>query len=476
MNKTVKVNLGGFVFQLDEDAYELLKSYLLKLEQKFADTPEGLEIIEDIEGRVAELLLTILADGREIVGLKDIEEVIGVMGEPDAYLDEDEGEAKPRQRVRGKLYREPENAVVGGVASGIATHLGISSAWVRLGFLASLFAWTFGFWAYIILWMALPKRSTPLYRADENVESGLVQMLNGVFRLLGRLVKLVFRIFTIILGVFLILAGLPVLVALLGFTVLPVTNWFPWEGVSPQKVFNFFDYAIIQDGSVVTLVLVAVVTLIPILMLTYWGVRLLFLIKVRDAWLHTTAGVLWLVASIFLGIVVSMNVTMFIDHESNTERVELSVAPDTLRIMMDAPIDLDYYDKFIRIPDEDIAFYYNEFSKRSCGLTTLNIRNSNDSLAFFSLEKNVGGSSRSNAKRNLHRVTYNYVYNENHLALDEGFTCSDVGVPWIPSQVEVDLFVPKSTVLIVDKRIKRMREAERYLGRLKNEVIFIEMN
>lgn len=476
MNKTVKVNLGGFVFQLDEDAYDLLKSYLLKLEQKFSNTAEGLEIIEDIESRIAELLSAKLDGGREVVNLTDIEAVIGVMGEPDSYMNDEGAPTDVRPKSKGKLYREPQNAVIGGVASGIATHLGINSAWVRLAFLLSLFAWTIGFWAYMVFWIILPARKGGFYQNNKQDESPFVEVLNRIFNFIGNLFKVILRVITIVLGVSLILAGFPVIVALLGFSILPVVNWFPWAGISPQEVFNFLDFAIVQDGSVLTLILLAIVTLVPILMLTYWGVRLLFLIKVKDAWLHITAGVLWLVASIFLGIIVAMNVTMFVDNESSTERVELSTSPDTLRVMMDAPIDLDYYDRSIRIPDEDIAFYYNEYKNESCGLVTFNIRNSNDGLAYFIVEKEVGGSSKSNARRNLQRVTYNYVYNENHLALDEAFVCSAHGIPWIPAQVEVDLYVPKSTVLIVDKRIKRLRETERYLRRLDNELIFIELN
>ena len=480
MNKTVKVNLGGFVFQLDEDAYVLLKSYIEKLEQKFSNSPEGLEIIEDIESRIAELLSSILAGGREVVGLADIEGVIGVMGEPEAYVDEEAVGEKPksRHRVRGKLYREPENAVVGGVASGIATYFGIHSAWVRLAFLGALFAWTLGFWGYLLLWIVVPKRKVPLYNVEDNDVSGLVHVLNGVFSLLGKLIKLVFRTFTIVLGAALVLSGLPVVIVILGVSIFPNFNWVMIDGwgISPRELYGFLDFAMVHDGSVLSLVLFLLVTIIPVLLITYWGVRLLFLIKVKDAWLHITAGVLWLVSSILLGVVLSPNVTLFVERESNNDRVEMSVAPDTLWLMMDNVIDQDIYDKSISLPDEELVFYYNKAQKKSCGLLELDIHTSLDSMLYFIIDKQASGSSHKVARRNLENVSYNYVHNATHLALDEGYYTSSNDYPWIPSHVEVDLFVPATTVIVVDKRIKRLIDAEDSLRGRSNEIIYVDMN
>lgn len=479
MNKTVKVNLGGFVFQLDEDAYELLKAYVLKLEQKYSDTSEGLEIINDIEGRIAELLLNALADGREIVSRIDVEEVLALMGEPEAYMDEEDGEdSKSRPRSRGKLYREPENAVIGGVAAGIATHLKINSAWVRLAFLISMFAWTFGFWAYIVFWIVLPKRNTPLYRSQDVNESALVQLLNGIFKLLGNIVKVVFRIVTVLLGVSLILAGLPVLLVLLGVSIFPALGWInvgSW-GISPQEVFSFIDFAMVQDASLMGLVLFLIVTIIPVFLLTYWGVRLLFFIKVKDAWLHITAGVMWVVASVLLGLVVSPNATLFVENESSYERIEISLAPDTLWMMVDTPIDREEYDRSISLPEEEMTFFYNKEKKKSCGLVELDMHNSMDSLAYYSIKKEACGSSRSSARQNLNKISYHTVHNNNHLALDEGYITTSVDMPWIPAHVEVDVFVPASTVLVVDKRLKRLSDAEDSFWRLNNKIVYVDMD
>ena len=55
MNKTININLGGFAFQIEEDAYNLLQNYLQKIETKLGNGEEASEVITDVEFRIAEL-------------------------------------------------------------------------------------------------------------------------------------------------------------------------------------------------------------------------------------------------------------------------------------------------------------------------------------------------------------------------------------------------------------------------------------
>jgi phage shock protein PspC (stress-responsive transcriptional regulator) len=59
-----------------------------------------------------------------------------------------------------KLYRNPDNKVLGGVCSGVAAYLGIDEIWLRIGFIISVFVFGSGFLAYIILWIIIPQANT----------------------------------------------------------------------------------------------------------------------------------------------------------------------------------------------------------------------------------------------------------------------------------------------------------------------------
>ncbi len=478
MNKTIKVNLGGYVFQLDEDAYEIVKVYLLQLERKFETSPEGNEIIEDIERRIAELLSHRLVDGREVVSVADVKEIIEIMGSPDDYGDDETGGSAPRPKSRGKLYREPQNAVLGGVASGIATHLNVSPAWVRLGFFLTLFAWTFGFWAYLILWLILPQNPSPIMRVEQE-ENALADLLNRVFFFLGRVLNFLLRLVAVMVGLVFVLSGFPALVAVLGASFFPMFSWLvigDW-GITPQEVFSFASFAMLENSSVLTMVLMAIVVLVPMVMLTYWGVRLILWIRVKDRWLHITAGAVWLTASILVAIVLAPNARVFGERERSYDRVDFAASPDTLTLMLNETIDEALYPESIILPDADVAFYYNKEEKTSCGLVELEFnQNNKDSLAYFRVKKEALGPTHGKAYMNLGDVAYDFISNENHLAMDEGYTCSNGKYPWIPSHVEVDVFVPESTVLIIDKRLKDLPGARYSLHRLDNKIIYIDMN
>lgn len=164
MNKVVSINLGGYPFTIDEDAYESLKTYLDAIHRHFRSSEGYEEITTDIEARVAELFQESLGD-RPIVNTQDVQNAIAVMGTPEEFDAEpavEETEGKKRQyRTGRRLYRDPEESVIGGVSAGIAAYLGIADPlWVRLVFILITISGGFGIPAYLILWAILPEATT----------------------------------------------------------------------------------------------------------------------------------------------------------------------------------------------------------------------------------------------------------------------------------------------------------------------------
>ncbi|MCO5265102.1 MAG: PspC domain-containing protein [Lentimicrobium sp.] len=135
MKKNFSVNIGKRLFNIDEDAYESLNSYLGRLRSYFLADESHEEILADIEMRIAELLeQKVTQRGQGIVVYEFVQEVINEMGEPGQLSGNGEepvqsSAAKPT----GKLFRDPVNHKVGGVASGISAFFGINPLWIRLG-------------------------------------------------------------------------------------------------------------------------------------------------------------------------------------------------------------------------------------------------------------------------------------------------------------------------------------------------------
>ena len=164
MKRALKVNIAGQAFDIDEDAYKRLDRYLKALENHFRKEDAAQEILSDIEVRVAELMRSRQKHGRQVINLEDVEEVIAVMGYPEDFESEDMHDVTTEriveQRRPKRLYRDPENRVLGGVCGGLGVYFEVDPIIIRILFLVVFFAFGFGLLVYIILWIVIPKAST----------------------------------------------------------------------------------------------------------------------------------------------------------------------------------------------------------------------------------------------------------------------------------------------------------------------------
>jgi phage shock protein PspC (stress-responsive transcriptional regulator) len=173
MKKTQTVNIGGQVFNIDEDAYSRLSNYLLEIEGKFLNQEEKKEIMADIEFRIGELLKARVSPYKQVITLTDIEEVIGVMGEPQAFSGMDEEQEPGRRRTSGyrRMYRDGDHRVLGGVCSGMAAYWDIDPVLVRILFLIAFFGFGIGFLIYLILWIVIPPARTTAQKLEMRGEA-----------------------------------------------------------------------------------------------------------------------------------------------------------------------------------------------------------------------------------------------------------------------------------------------------------------
>lgn len=99
MKKTLTVNLGGTVFNIDEDAYRLLDNYLMNLKAHFRKEAGADEIVDDIERRISELLAEKLDGNRQVITLADVEGVIARMGKPKRWTMPTVSRSSVREKV-----------------------------------------------------------------------------------------------------------------------------------------------------------------------------------------------------------------------------------------------------------------------------------------------------------------------------------------------------------------------------------------
>ena len=179
MKKNITINLFGQLYNIDEDAYELLNNYEESLRHHFSKQEDGAEIFNDIEARIAELLSEQKAKGVEAISIEHVQDIIKRIGAPEE-IDREEAELSDGEQVSQKasapkrLYRDMENRMVAGVLAGFANYFGGDRTWWRIGFVLICIP-LFGFFklfhigfmnlgpviAYVILAILLPSAATP---------------------------------------------------------------------------------------------------------------------------------------------------------------------------------------------------------------------------------------------------------------------------------------------------------------------------
>jgi phage shock protein PspC (stress-responsive transcriptional regulator) len=160
MNKVINIRLGNYVLTIDEDAASTISHYTEALRRKYANEDGAKEIVSDIEDRMGELLDKKQKEQfRNYSTLEDVQAVISQMGPLDSH-EENDNQSYESSSIRRRLYRDPENRILGGVWGGISAYFDMDPVLLRVVWILSVFVFGFGIPLYIILWVVIPEAKT----------------------------------------------------------------------------------------------------------------------------------------------------------------------------------------------------------------------------------------------------------------------------------------------------------------------------
>lgn len=235
MKKNISINISGIIFHIEEDGYDQLKVYLESINRYFSTFEDSLEIIADIETRIAEIFLSKLKEGNQVIALEDVESLIATMGsikdfqaaEEDLSFATSHEDAKEDVKdeeshvFSKKLYRDNNRKLLAGVLSGVAFYFNIDPLWIRLLYVLLFFGVSilppiagFLFIAYIVLWIVIPasdelkeeKKIKKMYRdPDGKVLGGVASGIAAYFGVDVVIIRLFFFATIFIAGTGLIL-------------------------------------------------------------------------------------------------------------------------------------------------------------------------------------------------------------------------------------------------------------------------------
>jgi phage shock protein PspC (stress-responsive transcriptional regulator) len=159
MVKTSTVNIGGILFNINDDAYFELENYFSKIKAIYSTSTDSKEILNDIECRMSDLFNS-RKSKLQILTIEDVKYAISVLGKPEDFgfnqHSKQNTERKFYHYKSRRLYRNPDNRVIGGVCSGLGAYFDIDPVILRIIFVILFFV-GFGPLLYIILWIVIPK-------------------------------------------------------------------------------------------------------------------------------------------------------------------------------------------------------------------------------------------------------------------------------------------------------------------------------
>jgi len=373
MNKTINVNIGGRVFNIEEAAFEKLNNYINSIRGYFGRDSSAEEIIADIELRIAELLLERTNEQKQVVVAKDVNEVIAIMGRPEEFA-EDPEEADQQHSTTGqthaskRVFRDPDDKVIFGVCSGVSAYFGWDPLILRILFAAAFLFFGSGLLLYILLALIIPSAKTTAEKLQmrgepvtvENISKKVSESFGDIkddlkdfgkknnineerlkregkrvelfFRKLGQFLLNILRLIGEILGRFTgaalflaaVLAILVLLSALLGWD-------FAFK-VSDGNMFmdehlHQFANAVFADNTQRNVFLWGIggLTIIPLILLLLLSIRLLFSYRKIPGYTAVVLGIFWIFS---LGAVAFTGIRLYKEYHVETGYSEVIDLPN----------------------------------------------------------------------------------------------------------------------------------------------------
>jgi phage shock protein PspC (stress-responsive transcriptional regulator) len=487
MKKTLTINLSGFVFHIDDDAYDKLYTYLSKITSHFGNDGDAKEIVEDIEARIAEIFTEKIKNGGEVINLANVEEVIVIMGTPEAISNEEEEKQTNSGRKfyhtgGRRLYRDPDDKVLGGVCSGLGAYFSIDPVIIRIIFVLIFFLGGSGILAYLVLWIVVPKaastaqrlemkgevvnidsisksikeemqdvrenfrnyRSSPAYAHNKSGMNEVGNTLLSVAKILG-------TILLVIIGIPFLLVGVIALITLFALlfashnvlSVLPFSNGF-----------NFMDFLSTPGASLTWFsVGIALVIGIPLVMLIYASLKMIFRIKTQNHVFGSVFAGLFVIGIFILIISGSRTLGEFSKQTTVTTHEKLITPSDTIYLYAKQGQSEKELDEII---DPDLNFNHFKVGNLNgkdilIGIPELRIEKSDNHELDLAMNKTSRGMNISRARENAEDIPYNYEIKDSLVSVPTSYLLPKI---WRNQRVNLKVKVPVGKTIYLDESLR----------------------
>lgn len=473
MNKTISINLGGSVFNIEEDAFIMLQHYLESIKSNFDGDPASAEIMSDIEVRIAEIFRERNNDQKNVVIKADVEHMMSVMGRPEDYR-MDDGEEKKNTRAdhsytsgsanpRRKIFRDTDDAVIAGVCSGLSHYFKVDPLVIRLIMVVLTIA-SIGFpgvLGYIIFWALVPPASTTAEKlrmrgehvnienigrfVNDEAKSAAERMSKfgkSASQNMGQhtsdFVRVLGKVGAVIFGFIFVSCGLGLLIGIVAMLAFSEMDFFGFDGnnwdTMNQVIFG-------NDGTLYLLIIGLVLAMgAPAIALLYSGIKLMTgsAKKIKGIGISLfSLFIMGVLMCIYGGVKTGRQFTN--DAEINTSFIYTQEAGDTLHIdvkkdnvFVGRTSSHDSFSNLVKMDDQFVYYgnpVYIEFEPTT------------SSAYKVVAKKRSQGMNMEQAGKYASSIEYNFTANGDSLLLDPWFTTPKADL-YRGQQVHIIVYVP----------------------------------
>jgi len=472
MNKIISANINGFIFRVDEKAYEHLRQYLDSIRQKVKNE----EVMTDIENRIAELFDYKIKNGSQAILMKDVEEIISQIGSPEQFGGEEHEEEKTQRaetssfqrRKYRRLYRNEDDKMIGGVCSGLAAYFGVDPMLVRVAFALSFFAFGTGFLLYIFLMVIVPKAVTPSEKLEmmgepvdfnnlgktieKDIKDAYDRYRPEVKTGFERFLEIAVKIGGIVLFIFVLSIIIPT-----GFGVfasIGLVSWF-------LPVISSYIF-VSETQAIIILIGLILFLLVPLVSVAYKIIQFLFKTRPMHRGLSIALSVFWFIGFCLLAYSTYNTASQFSNSTSVSSNDTLATQGTLVIRAKNTGSDSEFefrangvnYTHFQS--EDDLREFLDDRIGRNIELS---IVRSYVNQPVVSVIKRSNGANRREAYMNSENILYHYEIKDSIITLDDFFRLDRQSL-WRNQRVKIVIAVPVAQKFIIDSSCEPIFEED----------------
>ena len=388
---------------------------------------------------------------------------------PVSYANEENKEIK-------KLYRNPDDKVLGGVASGLAAYFGIKEIlYVRLAFVFLTIAGGSGVVIYLILWIITPAASSITERIKmkggeitlDSIDSTLKETINPVplapestlkkvvmtpFRVLGQVIealgsalgslgKFLLTLLRVFFGLIIFIFGIVLVAALL----LTFTLYLGIIDPIYYGTVDVFPMEMITELVPIGLAAAGLgVLAIPGIVILMLGLSVLSKKNLVGSKFGLVALALWLMCIATLGFQVPRVIAKFKEEDRVITNTPLSIGQGVLFLTVEGGEEEEFY--------QDVV---------------LKLEGTKDSIPSLNQEYFSRGQSKKQAQENIKKIAYSYSVKDSVITFEQGFDMKTLGA-FRDQKLNLSLAIPYNKPFIMERSLLEILENTIYKNGFEN--------